>query len=478
MLSVAKFLSFILSLCMLTVLPHAPARSSQVLDVSQLEVAEINGVRSYCVVSSDQQLLCNGYLFSGSQTDLSAIPYIGKVRSVSLDSWWGCAVEVNGNLRCWGKMQRQGSVGLQEHLIPVSVPSKHRFISVEVKEHFAYLISDQKRVFSLDMRTMIFKEIPVTRNYVEISARDSSVICGLDDSASLWCWGANNRGQLGSGDTSDRESTNPAMVLTNVKQVESYKFMTCASTFLNEIYCWERGKPSLSIRTQSEIKDFEQYWTSDAQQGRLYLVTEDEIQGDKEIAGGYGSLCRLHIDESGLTMSLKCGITKSVLSGTNLVTKQISAEPRLIVNALPQQVKVGTRLELSAARYPLASEFKWLINGVLTEASSRNFAERSYVIKANDVGKIISLVFLDGDAATNSKISWTGEALVTQLSSSTPKKYSTCVAMNREYPGGIAKSSSTKNRGSSTKNAPVVNAKIYDLNKSLDTDKDGLVCER
>lgn len=58
------------------------------------------------------------------------------------------------------------------------------------------------------------------------------------------------------------------------------------------------------------------------------------------------------------------------------------------------------------------------------------------------------------------------------------KKYSNCAALNKVYPGGVAKSSSTRNKGGSTKYTPRVSSKVYNENKSKDRDKDGIACER
>lgn len=59
-----------------------------------------------------------------------------------------------------------------------------------------------------------------------------------------------------------------------------------------------------------------------------------------------------------------------------------------------------------------------------------------------------------------------------------PIKYENCAALQKVYPGGVAKSSSSKNKGGKIRLQQIVNAKVYDLNKSLDRDKDGLACER
>ena len=58
------------------------------------------------------------------------------------------------------------------------------------------------------------------------------------------------------------------------------------------------------------------------------------------------------------------------------------------------------------------------------------------------------------------------------------KKFANCSALNKVYPGGVAKSSKVKNKGGATNYAPEVNSKIYEANKSKDRDKDGIACER
>lgn len=60
----------------------------------------------------------------------------------------------------------------------------------------------------------------------------------------------------------------------------------------------------------------------------------------------------------------------------------------------------------------------------------------------------------------------------------TAKKYANCAALNKVYPGGVAKSAKAKNKGGTTKYAPKVSASLYKANKSKDRDGDGIACER
>ncbi len=57
------------------------------------------------------------------------------------------------------------------------------------------------------------------------------------------------------------------------------------------------------------------------------------------------------------------------------------------------------------------------------------------------------------------------------------KKFSNCAALNKVYPGGVAKSKNWVNKGGKIQNTPAVNAKVYAENSSKDRDKDGIACE-
>jgi hypothetical protein len=58
------------------------------------------------------------------------------------------------------------------------------------------------------------------------------------------------------------------------------------------------------------------------------------------------------------------------------------------------------------------------------------------------------------------------------------KMYKNCTALNKDYPGGVARSASVKNKGGKTKYKPYVSKALYDANKRLDRDKDFIACER
>ncbi|OZQ75983.1 excalibur calcium-binding domain-containing protein [Paenibacillus odorifer] len=68
--------------------------------------------------------------------------------------------------------------------------------------------------------------------------------------------------------------------------------------------------------------------------------------------------------------------------------------------------------------------------------------------------------------------------LNTASAESKVKTYKNCSELNKDYKGGVAISSSTKNKGGKTKNKPYVSKELYNANKKSDRDKDGIACEK
>jgi hypothetical protein len=57
-------------------------------------------------------------------------------------------------------------------------------------------------------------------------------------------------------------------------------------------------------------------------------------------------------------------------------------------------------------------------------------------------------------------------------------KYTNCTALSKVYKGGVARSSSVKNKGGKTKYKPFVSKELYAANTKLDRDKDFIACEK
>ena len=65
-----------------------------------------------------------------------------------------------------------------------------------------------------------------------------------------------------------------------------------------------------------------------------------------------------------------------------------------------------------------------------------------------------------------------------QPADAAPAKYKNCKILNQTYKGGVAMNAKVRNKGGKTKYTPTANTAVYNNNKGLDRDKDGIACER
>jgi hypothetical protein len=74
---------------------------------------------------------------------------------------------------------------------------------------------------------------------------------------------------------------------------------------------------------------------------------------------------------------------------------------------------------------------------------------------------------------------WTPVSSNTSFSLTRPtaRVFDNCTAMHRVFPGGVARPG-VVNEGGNTRYAPKVSRKLYNANRSMDRDKDGIACER
>lgn len=150
-----------------------------------------------------------GVDFTDSTVPSTAVPApVGggvTLRSISAGHKHACGLAPDGRAYCWGQNQtgQVGDSGSSYANDPVAVAGAHTFASV--------------------------------------SAHSPSHSCGVTDSRSAFCWGANHLGQLGNG--SDSTSLVPkqvagALAFTDVTTGFNH---TCGLTAEGDIYCWGYG---------------------------------------------------------------------------------------------------------------------------------------------------------------------------------------------------------------------------------------------
>lgn len=68
--------------------------------------------------------------------------------------------------------------------------------------------------------------------------------------------------------------------------------------------------------------------------------------------------------------------------------------------------------------------------------------------------------------------------LISIPANAAPAKFANCAALVKKYPNGIALSAKSANKGNGPIAKPKTDKALYNANKKLDTDKDGILCEK
>jgi hypothetical protein len=78
---------------------------------------------------------------------------------------------------------------------------------------------------------------------VQIGRNVGQTVCAVKKDGTLWCWGANGAGQLGSGMNDSDPHPTPAQVpgVSNVKQVSVFDTTVCALEGDGSVWCWGSG---------------------------------------------------------------------------------------------------------------------------------------------------------------------------------------------------------------------------------------------
>ena len=178
--------------------------------------------RLHTCVRDGTQVRCfgfndNGQLGNGSVTGTTSAPAIANVTSVDAGYKTSCAISSTNGLMCWGANDR-GQIGdgtLTRRTAPTATA--------------AAVVSPKF-----------------------VAAGEHT--CAIDNANALWCWGDNGGGQVGKGDYTDSEPS-PVRItaMPDAKAVAIGVFHTCAIALDGEVYCWgsnekgQLGMPSTTV---------------------------------------------------------------------------------------------------------------------------------------------------------------------------------------------------------------------------------------
>jgi alpha-tubulin suppressor-like RCC1 family protein len=212
----------------------------------------------------DSTIWCWGDNGSGELGDGTTLPRTTPVRinsplgntvvQLAAGSAHTCARKADGSLWCWGD-NSEGTIGdgtMINRPTPVPVPSLGIGIVAESSmgtSHSCVRKNDgtawcwgNNHAGQLGDGTTINRTSPVAvvglgANVVRIAAGGDHTCAVLSDQT-VWCWGANDSGELGDGTTTDRTTPVKVLTLASIVEVSAGIAHTCARKSTGGVFCW------------------------------------------------------------------------------------------------------------------------------------------------------------------------------------------------------------------------------------------------
>ena len=227
-----------------------------------------NTVCAVEIGAADQQVQCwgsneHGQAGTGSTSGLINTPTNvtvggGSFSSVSVGAQHTCAVKANGDAWCWGA-NGSGQLGQGTHGADIPNPSTkiagHSFLAVTAGDLFSCGIDTSNKAWCWGDGTFgqlgngFFSSesdspaAVVTASSFNAIAAGWFHVCGIEVAVShrALCWGANDDGELGNGNTTDANKPVAATPTSGFGSIAAGFNTTCAVTTANIPYCWGEG---------------------------------------------------------------------------------------------------------------------------------------------------------------------------------------------------------------------------------------------
>lgn len=202
----------------------------------------------------------DGQLGNGLEADsLVPVKVSGDLafKSVSAGTKYTCALTVSGTLYCWGG----GKSNVPEEFsgpIFMSISAGLHYLCGVTPANIAYCAGSNQ-----DGQLGVGGDMPASGEFVpvaggltfkSVSASFGRHTCGITTTGVAYCWGANERGQLGDG--SKQNNSRPVAVLGGLRfsSISAGMLHTCGVTTEDSVYCWGSNHAWLHQSPSREIR--------------------------------------------------------------------------------------------------------------------------------------------------------------------------------------------------------------------------------
>jgi alpha-tubulin suppressor-like RCC1 family protein len=212
-----------------------------------------------CAIKEDYSLWCWGRNHAGQlgipelygENTTKPQFVMNDIAFVSVNEKNTCAIKKDGTLWCWGDNSNgqigDGSFGsdvsqptfVMDQVLKVSVGYRHTCAIKSDGSLWCWGNNQYGQVGDGTMGTIRpfpGQPIGVNRDVADVSA-GSDHTCAVKNDGSLWCWGGNDRGQLGDG-TNVGKVIPKRIFASGVKKVSTGDKYTCAIKNDSSLWCW------------------------------------------------------------------------------------------------------------------------------------------------------------------------------------------------------------------------------------------------
>ncbi|MEI8258216.1 MAG: hypothetical protein WCJ30_21265 [Deltaproteobacteria bacterium] len=227
--------------------PGVDAPSATVGPTFGVDVAEVSAGGSHtCVRLSDGTVQCwgsnaDGQLGDGTQTDRwtpAPVPGISDAIALSTGGAHTCVVRTGGTVSCWGS-NRAGQLG-DGTVVSVTSPQTVSGLAsvVEVSASRDVACTSAGASAWLDPCDATGVRGCTTARITRCDPTGADHTCARLADGSVWCWGRNDRGQLGDGTRESRRAPVRAALSHPAREVATGGRHTCARGTDDAVVCW------------------------------------------------------------------------------------------------------------------------------------------------------------------------------------------------------------------------------------------------